>query len=229
MRSMTWGDPLCHEGTPGANRVGPCQKKFHFNLFDPQDPHAPKFLQKIHKRSHDLPFQPFCDIILRNKGLILMKYNKWQQENMAKGLCPLCGKSPTDNRITCQTCRDRINTRQKRRFVEQREQIFAHYGSACECCGEDRTPFLAIDHTENASREGDQRNLTEWVVRNNFPPGFRILCHNCNMATRWGKSCPHKDCEESSEAPVESSPTPKPLTQPFQWVRAKFGHSKPKD
>lgn len=70
--------------------------------------------------------------------------------------------------------------------------MLEHYGKACSCCGETERAFLAIDHAPGTPRTAEQKNLTQWLIRNDFPPGFRTLCHNCNMATRWGRDCPHK-------------------------------------
>ena len=135
-----------------------------------------------------------------------MKYTKWQQAKIDAGLCPGCGKARTDNRLTCWECRNRIGTNQKRRFAAQRDEIFSHYGGKCVCCGEHEKAFLAIDHLPNTPREGDQRNLTEWICKNNFPPGFQILCHNCNMATRWGKVCPHESQQSIGDLHKPSKP-----------------------
>ncbi len=70
------------------------------------------------------------------------------------------------------------------------------YGSKCECCGETEIKFLAIDHIKgdgNVHRKtiGNQTIYT-WLKHNNYPTGFRILCHNCNMAIAFWKTCPHK-------------------------------------
>jgi hypothetical protein len=82
--------------------------------------------------------------------------------------------------------------------------VLKHYGGdppkcACLRCGEHRVQFLAIDHI-NRDGAGHRRALEikggnvfyGWLVKNAFPPGFRVLCHNCNMAIGiWG-TCPHE-------------------------------------
>ena len=38
-------------------------------------------------------------------------------------------------------------------------------------------------------------NLMHWIIVNNFPTGFQILCHNCNFAkgiVRNNNKCPHQ-------------------------------------
>ena len=80
----------------------------------------------------------------------------------------------------------------------------------CRCCGENfHIDFLAVDHIAgmkemdsepelvklgySSSMGGNQ--LTHWIIENNFPKGFQILCHNCNMGKGMKKNnnkCPHE-------------------------------------
>ena len=36
------------------------------------------------------------------------------------------------------------------------------------------------------------QGLVAWITRNNFPEGFRVLCHNCNSAIAVYGKCPHE-------------------------------------
>jgi hypothetical protein len=58
--------------------------------------------------------------------------------------------------------------------------------------------FLTIDH-ENGDGAAHRRQIGQgsivlyrWLRRNNYPPGFRTLCWNCNCATHKYGICPHK-------------------------------------
>lgn len=80
-----------------------------------------------------------------------------------------------------------------------RSAIFTFYGGSdphCECCGERHNDFLTIDHIGGGGnkhrREIGGGALYSWLIKNNFPKGFRILCMNCNWATRNGAPCPHE-------------------------------------
>lgn len=90
------------------------------------------------------------------------------------------------------------NERRRERRREQRRSVIEHYGGRCECCGEDRVPFLALDHihgggTEHRRQVGRGSAMVAWIIRQGFPREmFRILCHNCNNAWAWGE-CPHKE------------------------------------
>jgi hypothetical protein len=83
-----------------------------------------------------------------------------------------------------------------------REEVFAAYGgNLCTCCGEQEPMFLTIDHVDNDgakmrregvhSRGGTQ--FYQWLRKNRFPPGFQVLCMNCNLGKhRNGGTCPHQ-------------------------------------
>jgi hypothetical protein len=72
---------------------------------------------------------------------------------------------------------------------------------SCKCCGEDEPKFLAIDHVDgggNEHRRSIHGNVSAgcrfygWLRKNGWPPGFQVLCHNCNFAKTAYGECPHK-------------------------------------
>ncbi len=82
-----------------------------------------------------------------------------------------------------------------------RAAVFAAYGGhVCVCCGETEPLFLTIDHVDNDGAEM-RRNGThsrggtafyQWLKKSGFPPGFQVLCMNCNLGKhRNGGVCPH--------------------------------------
>lgn len=97
--------------------------------------------------------------------------------------------------------RDNRNRIANNKRIEWRRLVFNHYGSGCACCGESTQIFLTLDHIENngnmhrlqISKGKSSRGgwpIYKWLVRNNFPPGYQILCFNCNYAKSKGE-CPH--------------------------------------
>lgn len=81
--------------------------------------------------------------------------------------------------------------------IRRKKRIFDAYGGRCACCSEDRFEFLAIDHV-NGGGNKHRREVTglgakfyKWLEQNHFPEGFRVLCHNCNMALGHFGYCPH--------------------------------------
>ena len=77
-----------------------------------------------------------------------------------------------------------------------REQAFSGYGGKCQCCGEKRFEFLVIDHVNGNGNKERKRISTHQIARkiinSNFPPEYRVLCHNCNMSLGFFGYCPHK-------------------------------------
>lgn len=80
---------------------------------------------------------------------------------------------------------------------KQREKIIQYYGAKCKCCGEEKIEFLTIDHINNDGAKhrkeiGGSSKILNWIIKNNFPKDFQILCFNCNLAKSIYGICPHK-------------------------------------
>ena len=82
-----------------------------------------------------------------------------------------------------------------------RDELIAAYGGKCACCGESEREFLTLDHVGNWG--GRHRRKFGWkakgkglflrLKRKGFPKDkWRLLCMNCNQATRFGDECPHQ-------------------------------------
>lgn len=98
------------------------------------------------------------------------------------------------------------NTTQKQKiynrnyYVKVKTQVMEAYGGQkCACCGITDFELLSIDHIgltgadhreKISGNRRDGRNLYYWLIKNNFPPGYRVLCHQCNFCLQWGY-CPH--------------------------------------
>lgn len=93
--------------------------------------------------------------------------------------------------------------RRKEKYIKLKSLVFSKYGGKCVCCGESELIFLTIDHVVgNGNGNSHRRSLTgttaggeptyQWIVKNNFPEGFQVMCHNCNHAKHVLGSCPHK-------------------------------------
>jgi hypothetical protein len=72
------------------------------------------------------------------------------------------------------------------------------YGGQCVCCGEKELVFLTADHIggDGASHRRsvglERGSMLRWLKENNYPPGFQILCWNCNAAKHLVGICPHQ-------------------------------------
>lgn len=96
------------------------------------------------------------------------------------------------------------NARSKSVTASMRSVVFDYYGWQCECCGESEPKFLTIDHVRNDGAKmrklhGVGSRLYRWLIKHNFPEGFRTLCCNCNFGrARNGGVCPHELKEGST-------------------------------
>jgi hypothetical protein len=79
--------------------------------------------------------------------------------------------------------------------MRRREKVISHYGKKCKCCGETEMKFLTIDHINNDGAEHKRSiggvDLYNWIIKNNFPDTFQVLCWNCNCAKGKYGVCPH--------------------------------------
>lgn len=112
---------------------------------------------------------------------------------------------------SCKDCRSIYNKERIRTgyytkyYAAMRRRVLAAYGGACSCCGEDRYEFLAIDHIDGRGNEhrrevGSGSKFLRWLRDNQYPEGFRILCHNCNMAAGFFGYCPHNATRHEATA-----------------------------
>ena len=99
-----------------------------------------------------------------------------------------------------------LNKKTKERNLKVKEEVLSHYSKklsnsdvpCCNCCGEHEfLIFLSIDHIT------DRKNVTHgkgywgsqmyrYLRRNGYPPGYQVLCINCNSAKSDSGICPHK-------------------------------------
>ena len=88
-----------------------------------------------------------------------------------------------------------LNARSRASQYKARMAAIQHYGGKCSCCGETEPKFLAIDHVGGGGNQ-HLKSLTisicAWLKKQGYPSGFRILCHNCNMARGFYGECPHE-------------------------------------
>ncbi len=121
--------------------------------------------------------------------------------------CKSCTKMRTSHRAAV-THRDETKEYMLAYHVERRARVRAavleaYGGSVCACCGETEPKFLTIDHVNNdgaafrrkiaGKRTAAGYHTYIWLIRNNYPPGFQVLCMNCNHGKRMnGGVCPHR-------------------------------------
>jgi hypothetical protein len=135
----------------------------------------------------------------KNRERVSARDRALYEDRKRRGLCAVCGRAePIPAQTRCPRCADR-NARTRKRFQEKlKREVFAAYGGyRCACCGEAERKFLSIDHVNGGGQKhrrqiGDSE-MYSWLRKNGFPPGFQVLCHNCNMGKALGGGvCPHR-------------------------------------
>lgn len=128
-----------------------------------------------------------------------------QHKRIKSGSCVLCNDAPVPGRRFCKRHAEIRSETGIRRYQEIKTEVFNAYGGPkCACCGETIVHFLSMDHVENngaAHRKetGFRKTWASiflWLKKHGFPPGFQVLCMNCNFGkARNGGICPHKQKE----------------------------------
>lgn len=96
----------------------------------------------------------------------------------------------------------------KARALQVKLETLAAYGGArCICCGESNIGFLSIDHINGRTKEdrqtGSGRRIYYWLRKHGYPPGYRVMCFNCNCGRRVnGGQCPHETRGQLPKHPV---------------------------
>jgi hypothetical protein len=103
--------------------------------------------------------------------------------------------------------------RDKPESKENRLKVLQYYSKrlsksdipCCNCCGlNSHIEFLTVDHIVGRQEMDFEPELKKlkymsklsgtalviWIIKNNFPKGFQILCHNCNQTKGYYGQCP---------------------------------------
>ena len=138
----------------------------------------------------------------------------------AEGLCGRCGGArDVPSRKECSRCRKKLARLYRDRYQGKRiashrvaqqalkREVFSKYGGAhCACCPESHMEFLSVDHIDGngaahrrAAFGHNSGNLYQLLKREGYPPGYRVLCMNCNWSRGRYGYCPHE--KEPAPAP----------------------------
>ena len=145
-----------------------------------KNPEVKKYVSEYKKQYH-----------IKNRDKIIARSKLYYEANREKKL--VYGKKWRENN------RSKHRVYSKTYRLKLRNAAFEHYGgSICVCCHEDMVGFLTIDHMNGngnihrrAIRTNGGHGFYQWLKNNNYPPGFQVLCYNCNMAKGVYGHCPH--------------------------------------
>jgi hypothetical protein len=164
---------VCKHGVLGKKNCKECQKEYFKN-------YGRKWRQENHDR-------------------FLTRLRTWQQDNRDKTR----GYSHKYYWLNREKEIIRKTRGNLKRYHQYRLDALIRYGGdppKCACCGELAIPFLTIDHINGGGNTHRKtlKNKYKWGIyeylkRENYPEGFRILCMNCNTSLGHYGYCPHQD------------------------------------
>lgn len=120
-----------------------------------------------------------------------------REKAIADGKCATCFTyRPEQGQKRCPRCLKTQRDCSLKRHRALRLVALQHYAVnrlACACCGETDVEFLTLDHIDNNGAEQRRsmasHTIWNWLKQNGYPPGFQVLCFNCNSI--FGE-CPHE-------------------------------------
>lgn len=125
---------------------------------------------------------------------------RYYKARRANHECSSCTVPLTDKDLPSK-CR-RCESQNLAKLQGYKTIVLSHYGNSnCYCCGESEPMCLGIDHLDNSGadwRRGRHShrsgvNFYRWLVKQGLPVGYKVACHNCNMARHMnGGVCPHQ-------------------------------------
>lgn len=90
---------------------------------------------------------------------------------------------------------EQIKLSQQKQRRKVKTEIISHYSPNLSCvrCGFNDIRALSIDHIDGGGKRQKEEigvsriggiGFYRWLIRNNFPEGFQVLCMNCQFIKR---------------------------------------------
>ena len=88
--------------------------------------------------------------------------------------------------------KDELKQRKKEYNLKRKINVMQHYSNKeipeCKLCGQKDIRYLSVDHINGFGEKHRQEinksgiGFYNWLIKNNYPEGYQILCIACNMA-----------------------------------------------
>ena len=141
---------------------------------------------------------------------------RWKSKLSTEKRCVNCGKSrDREGKTFCSACWPLHQERMRKVHAAIKTEVLGHYSNGeprCACCGETILEFLSIDHIGGGGSEhrrklgGGGTKVYYFLRADEYPEGYRVLCHNCNQAIGAYGSCPHERERLDATRATVSSP-----------------------
>jgi ribosomal protein L37E len=177
----------CHnQVTPGKVYCEPCKQEKEAQRQRRQDRR-----RKADKcRDCELPAVPGKARCQTHLDRVNASTTDLAKRRTAAGLCTRCGNVPfLEGQKQCDACS--AEGRERHRQLKLKV-LDAYGGPVCVGCGETEVAVLQIDHIAGGGHKHakligagnatvGRSKMYKWLKDNNYPPGFRVLCPNCNV------------------------------------------------
>jgi hypothetical protein len=118
----------------------------------------------------------------RNPEVSHIQVNKWRTEHRkeARNIVTKCYHKNKEKYLP------KAQARRRERRLECLHIYSDVRDIRCAICNESHDQFLCLDHidgggTQHRTKVGRGDKFYKWIVKSNYPSGFRVLCHNCNF------------------------------------------------
>lgn len=145
-----------------------------------------------------------CEYSLVDKKASAQRTKKMRLKKAEKGICAACQDNIdySLNKTYCKKHYDIEIKRGREKRARNKKIVYEKYGSICQCCGESESSVLVIDHINGGGSKhlkSINGHLYAWLVRNNLPEGFQVLCSNCNQSKKVLERCYHLINKENNK------------------------------
>ena len=123
----------------------------------------------------------------------------WLKKQKEDGKCQVCARDSKGEQY-CHVCKE---MRRAKRAADK-NLVIQKYGSKCACCDESTREFLSIVRIEPVGHFKKRKlGLNRKLIKEGFPPGYRVLCWSCNCSRNvLGGECEHDlERKERGEQP----------------------------
>lgn len=178
-----------------SHRVRMAELKRKYREVDPEKKRAQE--RASYYRNRDTALVSRKRYAVNNREAVRARGVKWRDAN--REYLRKQGRDYGRNRTEIQRKKDRDRAKIARDKIKY--EVLKHYGNLrCACCGETILIMLTLDHiNDNGGQHRKEMGpvstkMYRWARNNGYPPIFRVLCFNCNVARYHnGGRCPHED------------------------------------
>jgi hypothetical protein len=120
--------------------------------------------------------------------------NAQRRENYQKNREHALAQMRAYNARNKEAFKKRHKANAERRAIRAKREFLEMYGKKCVCCGEDTFEFLTVEHVKGVNRTCFKTGVAAYkeAIKQYNPEEYSVLCYNCNLATKLGRTCPHK-------------------------------------